>query len=742
MSGADRESSVQGTAAPGNPFAGRLAVTAQAEPGLDEVRRICALPVMRPLSQEEVEAISAQEVMPEAYASGFRLWRQQAEALLAYQSDGGLFAPLRVAGGKTFITYLVAKHAYQREGLERILVLVPPDLLAKALTRDVPKVRKLFGLQAPVHGMGSLTRARRLALARSGWRGIYLYSYSLLRQEPAEEELGLINPQLVIADEAHALKNTKEAAQTKRFLRLMKETKARFVGLSGTMAKRSLYDYHHLALLALRDKVPLPQENNVLSFWASALDEVGREWEKEEQEQNARGLEPLRTWALEEFRKGTFTADEVGGPLTPDPQGYRRAFRLRRNCAPGVVASAEDDLGVSLTMKNVPAPLPQPWTEERIESFETDLENRITGEEMFVPSQVFASYAPFEKMLALSWAVGGLAKKKGRATTPNGDPLQHAMQGHKWMYELSAGFYNELVWPTVPALAQERGIPETDAAALLERAKNHHNAKRKHDKELRIFLEQGDHVPGIDTPMLVHNECLRGGRSLPSKLFERWCDMENLDFAGRPERVKRAVPVCDFKIRAAIEWAKALPKNKGALVWYHNRFIGKWAAELFLAALGPERVLHCPAGPEHDEAIQHPDNADKIVIASLWGHHKGKDLQFSFSENFFLQWPRSADIAQQALGRTHRPGQKADELVFHTNNTLPFDHHNFYACLSDALWAHQAEDAQKIIVANYIETPKRYPMEFLAQRGFIEAARTGTDEALRAVLGEEKATAA
>lgn len=721
----------------GNPFAARVAVAAEEQLGLDEVRRICGLPVHRPLEPREVEEVSREELTREAFADGIRLWEPQARIDMEVRGDGGVLAPLRVAGGKTLGCYLALKHAWQRLRLGKLLLMIPSDLVAKAITRDVPKMRKWIGFTAPVHAVAGLPPARRLALCRSGWRGVYVYPYSLLREDQADEELALIAAEFCASDECHALSNLKSAASTKRWHRAMLEHRTLFAGFSGTMAKRSLLNYAHLAFLALGDRCPLPRGRGELETWAKALDEVGREWEEEEAVESMKGLEPMRQWAIDEVRRGTFEPEEVGGPLLPDALGYQRAFRLRRNSAPGVVASSEDAVGVSLVVRNEPAVAEM--DESAMRAFEEGLEKRFTGEEDFVPRDAFASLPPFQRLLALVWAVGGLTpKSRGRAVTPNGDPIQYAIHEFKWLYELSTGgFYNQLRWPTEEEVARERGISPLEARDLLRRSKDFHELERKRDKLMRKFLE-GEHVPGIDTPMTVGRACALGGRGVPEKLFEAWREVRDHEFDGRIERVQDPVQVCDWKIRAALAWAKALPPEEGALVWTQNVEVGKWAADLFMAELGPERFVHCPSGRKADEVIQDPATARKVVVAALGsstgGHSRGKCLEV-FSKSYFLQFPRSADTAEQAIGRTHRTGQKADRVEVVTNLSLPFDHECFDAMLHDALWLHRTEGEQRIIYASYTESPRLHPTEFLKQRGFDLQARRDMDQALREVFG-------
>lgn len=700
----------------------RLLVAEEWKSGLDEVRRICALPVEAELTPEEVEAVSAAELTPAAWASGFRLWRQQAAVALAYDSCGGVFAPIPVGGGKAASTYLVAKHGWAR-GRQKILLIVPSELVGKSLTKDVPFARRVIGLTTPVHNLAA-PPAKRLAMCRSGWRGIYVYPMSLMSRPSAEEELGLLAPDLVIVDEAHALRYPR-AATVKRFVRLMHTTKAQFAAFSGTMARRSLMDYWHLILLALGENCPLPRQKAEVDFWASCIDSVGREWEVENQEENQSSLEPLREWTIERVRRSQVRAVDVGGPLTPNSQGYRRAFKIRRDTCPGVVASSETALGASLRV--LPAPVPTPASNEAVDAMIARLEDEITGAEPWVPSATFRDYSPYLKLRALMWAI------ERRNTTPNGDVVAYKIHNHRWFTEMTAGFYNELVWPTVSALAQSRGIPEVEAYDLLERAKDQWREQRAYAKELRLFLDS-EHVQGLDTDMLVGGGCARRDVRLPTSLVSQWHVARDMCFEGMPTRVSNVVRVCDYKIRAALEWAQALPEDQGALVWVENIEVGLWAAEVFRAALG-DRFEHCPAGETHNKRIQEPSIARKIVVASIKGHHRGKDLPH-FARSYLLQCPRSASIMEQLIGRTHRVGQEADEVEVWTCFSNPFDHQNFNALLFDAVFLAQAEGPQKIMQADYAEQPRLYPAEYLSQRGFDLLSREGdADAILRAVLG-------
>lgn len=52
------------------------------------------------------------------------------------------------------------------------------------------------------------------------------------------------------------------------------------------------------------------------------------------------------------------------------------------------------------------------------------------------------------------------------------------------------------------------------------------------------------------------------------------------------------------------------------------------------------------------------------VIASVLANHRGRNLQFGWSENLVVACPPNAAMIEQLLGRTHRDGQEADSVTY------------------------------------------------------------------------------
>jgi len=636
-----------------------------------EIRRIIGMPLAMPLEAEEAEEYNHMNVLAPAYNEGFRLFPVQAEGVFAYESYGGLFGPIPVGEGKTLTSLMIANKAWQK-GLRKILLLVPPQVLRQLVERDIRWARTKVPITYPILVLGGKSLAQRRAYARSGKKGLYVLPYSCMCTKDTVEVLEGIQPELIIADEAHKL-SARNTATTKRLLHYIERYKPEGVCLSGTITSKGILDYYHLIKWCLGSNNPLPNSTSLANEWAVVLDACASSGDCEYVSSTCTGpLQPLVQWANKHYPHEQ---------ISQDIAGFRKAYRLRLTSTPGVVASKESKLGTSLILANVPVP-----DYKAVEGW-NDLENLIDNVE--------------ERWL-----------------TPNDDEIDHAIHKWKWLFELSAGFYNSLTWPEPEILAERRSISEIEASDLLEKAKVHHEAGQSYAKALRSWLAEKS-KPGLDTPMLVGMEMARNGAAtVGHALYGEWKAWKDLDFPGRPERDSTSVRVCPYKINEMLRWSheEVMPTGKGAIVWYYHQEMGVWATEE-LREIGMDAV-HCPAGDAFNSLIIDPANADKIIVASISAHGTGKNLQH-FEHQYVLQWPRPAHVTEQMLGRTHRNGQKADELVVRTNWTLEFDELNFAACLNDSLYIHQTTgNRQKLIYATYDPLPKVFPSMVLQERGF------------------------
>jgi len=160
-------------------------------------------------------------------------------------------------------------------------------------------------------------------------------TYSYLGHKGNKELLDEYQPDLIIADEAHYLKN-KKASVTKRVIRYMQNNpETLFVPLSGTMTKRSFMDWWHLQIAALPAALNvLPTKWMDCDEWCCALDEK---------------LDYNKT------RMGLGALSAFGDNLEKAREGYGKFLRR----VPGVIASDVQDIDASIIIdvQNITPPM-------------------------------------------------------------------------------------------------------------------------------------------------------------------------------------------------------------------------------------------------------------------------------------------------------------------------------------------------------------------------------------------------
>jgi hypothetical protein len=214
--------------------------------------------------------------------------------------------------------------------------------------------------------------------------------------------------------------------------------------------------------------------------------------------------------------------------------------------------------------------------------------------------------------------------RKGEPPEPGA--IMHAEPGAALVH-LSQGFYYVWDWPD--------GI--VDELWL--------DARRRWMTALRQELSQNA-TQGYDSPFLVASKLTRDldTGTCPSDLhatYADWCE-----YKDTPAPPSRAVWLDKFMIHDVAERlnADATPR----IVWYQHRAMEDALAEIGLPVYGagsrpPKVATHC--------------------AMSISAHGTGKNLQ-PWHDQLCVCPPASGQTWEQLLGRTHRPGQEADEVVF------------------------------------------------------------------------------
>jgi hypothetical protein len=208
-----------------------------------------------------------------------------------------------------------------------------------------------------------------------------------------------------------------------------------------------------------------------------------------------------------------------------------------------------------------------------------------------------------------------------RKTWSIGDQdLTMATQIAAVMRQLASGFYYLWDWPN--------GEPDHE---WLE-------ARRAWYADVRQFLKHPS--PGMDSPDLLTDAAKRGDWC-PDSWFA-WDAVRH-----RPKPPKKAVWISEYLIDAAAKWAR---KQKApAIIWTQHKALGEITAKRLKVPYYGEGT---DAGEQwHDLIVAGPSQAT------------GKNLQHHYSANLIMELQPNGSFFEQQVGRTHRQGQEADEVI-------------------------------------------------------------------------------
>lgn len=353
---------------PRNSSLGRL-VQARGIPMTGEFRRVLALP-RRSWEHPADELEELTGLLTGVLKKGegdMELWPIQAAALRDVHDCRGAFLPIGVGRGKALISLLAPVVLDAR----RPVLFVPADLREQTNRFVLPEMTAHWRLHPELKVIG----------------------YSELSLAKNSKLLERLQPDLIVLDECHSVKN-RNAGRTRRLARYMKaHPETMVVAMSGTVSNRSIKDYWHILFWALKEILtPLPLKYREVEDWALAVDE------KVDEEKRVNG--GAMVFFLPEGHQKAIAQE--GRKMTTDEA--RLAYRSRLTETPGVVATGNDVLGMSL---------------------------RIFKRRMVMPECISDAMDVLEK----SWK------------TPNGDYVAEAVDLWRHARELALGFYYKWKYP-------------------------------------------------------------------------------------------------------------------------------------------------------------------------------------------------------------------------------------------------------------------------------------------------------
>lgn len=491
-----------------------------------------------------------------------RLLPVQAWTLFEAPLARGVVAHVAVGSGKTLLDILLPM---VMPGCRVAALFVPPGLVDQ-LALEYQAIGEHFRVPSLIMPQGRGGR-----IFSDDRPVLHVMPYSRLQREEAAAWILSVKPDLIVADEAHSLKN-RGATRTGRVMRYLADRIAAgepvsLAVWSGTIAADSILNFAHLAAFALEDGSPVPIDPDEAERWAAVLDPS--DW-------------PAQPGALKRLASPGESVLEAVGRRLRETRGF-------------ITASGRDDVGASIrVVERNPGKLPEPIR-------------------------------------------AAIRSVRDTWQRPDGEELADAFQVAQCVGVLNLGFYYRWRFPGDPPKALR---DEWFAA------------RKAWGREMRLKLERPE--LRLDSPKLLSRAAQRFEEGyvgeLPvwqSETWARWRDVKDL-----VPHVSEAVWVDDYLVRDAAEWAT---ENIG-IVWAEQPSFGAAVAKA-------ARIPWHPGGDGADARIR-AERGTQSIVASIGSHGEGRDgLQFAFASQL-VTWPlASGKEWEQLLGRLHRRGQKADEVL-------------------------------------------------------------------------------
>lgn len=289
-----------------------------------------------------------------------------------------------------------------------------------------------------------------------------------------------------------------------------------------------------------------------------------------------------------------------------DIAAVREGFRKFRNATPGVVASSETAVGIPLIFRRFEVPLPG------------------------VPEHL-EHVAEERRHLTLEQHIAA-ARNPQKGVRPDGEELVDPLARAEAATALGAGLFHRWRYP--------RQEPPAVIARWFAR-------RQDYNREVRAKLQHPR--PHLDSPALLMRAAERAEAGyvgeLPVWHSETWGPW--LEVMDTVQPVPQVCRISNFLAQAGADWAKA----HAGIVWVDYPELGRR-----IAALAGLPYY----GEGADEAALYAETGERSVVLSTC-HRTGKNLQ-QWHRNLVLAAIASAEMWEQLLARTHRPGQRADEV--------------------------------------------------------------------------------
>lgn len=213
----------------------------------------------------------------------------------------------------------------------------------------------------------------------------------------------------------------------------------------------------------------------------------------------------------------------------------------------------------------------------------------------------------------------------------DGEEYDKAIDIARLQRQITQGYFYRALWPN--------GIPDRE---YLDKRNAWHRA-------VRARLTHQNRV-GQDSPALLE-ALAESGVWTPVE----WVDW--LTVRDRPEPERIPIEVNRWLVDLVQRWLQNI--GEPGIIWVTSPVVGQWLQEAGIPYYGEGQDEELNA-----LAADCLDNGKPImpIACSIQAHGTGKNLQ-AWSHNLVLYPPSQGQIWEQLIGRTHRPGQKAEKVT-------------------------------------------------------------------------------
>lgn len=506
---------------------------------------------------------------------------------------------------------------------------------------------------------------------------LHFVPYSKLQREESTDFLERLDPDLLIEDEAHrALGKSARGRRVSRYFTAklkgredalaaglpVRARAVRLLAWSGTLEARSVQDTQKVCAFALGTGSPLPVDRHEAARWAPVMDPVRQ---PDRTSPTARRLQ--RAFAGREYAASSVASILSGGPES----AVRRGFCARRMETPGVVTTTSSSIAASIAFHKYDVPKIPPAVKAALEKVRAG--ERPDGD----------LFAEKDKQVACARTVAcGFYPYWKFSKDDTDEMIADWFAARKAYFREVRGQLDRaevhLDSENLCRRAAERhwrgrdlsGRPvATEGAACSSCANEGSVSCAACGGRGRVGAHEDDCDACAGSGAVACPACggacsglYRGDLpTWPSRCWPAWRDVK--DRVRHEERVRwigHDLPEAGsvdthpgyFLARSLVAWARA---NKG-VVWCQSRALGTKVSDL-------AGLPYHDGGPGGEDRLR-AERGDRSVVVSVRAHGHGFDgLQEKFREQVIAEFPSSNLVAQQLMGRLHRPGQTADEVV-------------------------------------------------------------------------------